>query len=274
MVRLFLPLGVARVNFIPSMAVVTFTTDFGPADAYAGAMKGVVLSLAPDAVLVDISHAIPRHDIKAGALVLAQAAASFPPGSIHVAVVDPGVGGARSDLVVTAAGQAFVGPDNGLLSLAAHAPRRAYRIDNPQFRQKAVSPTFHGRDVFAVAAGRMAAGRSAREAGAELAEIRELPGLETSPLADHCHAEVVQVDGFGNLVTSLVAGRTDGRWRLTCGGRAFDMLGGRTFADAEVGQLVLYVGSAGRMEIAVREGSAAEALGAVGGTTVELRRLA
>src|SRR5438128_5699715 len=131
------------------MTVVTFTTDFGSSDGYAGAMKGVVLSLAPDAALVDISHDVPAHDVQAGAFALAQAAPLFPPGTIHVAVVDPGVGGARADLVVAAGGSFFIGPDNGLLTLAAPAPRRAWRIENPSYRREPVSPTFHGRDVFA-----------------------------------------------------------------------------------------------------------------------------
>src|SRR5687768_8054033 len=103
------------------MAVVTFTTDFGRSDGYAGAMKGVVLSMAPGAVLVDITHDVPARDVQAGAFALAQAAPLFPPGTIHVAVVDPGVGGARADVVVAASGSFFVGPDNGLLALAAPA---------------------------------------------------------------------------------------------------------------------------------------------------------
>ena len=256
------------------MAVVTFTTDFGLADVYAGAMKGVVLTLAPDAVLVDISHAIPRHDVAAGALALAQAAPHFPLGSIHVAVVDPGVGGPRADLVVEAGGRAFVGPDNGLLSLATRSPRRAFRIDNPQFRRESVSPTFHGRDVLAVAAGRLAAGRPVREAGAVMDEIVELPGLEVGPLQDACAGAVVHVDGFGNLVTTLGAGRTAGRWQLACGGQCYDLTGGRTYSDVAAGELVLYEGSSGRIEIAVRDGSAAGLTGARDGTSIELRRLA
>src|SRR5262249_8942835 len=144
------------------------------ADGYAGAMKGVVLALAPDAVLVDISHEIPRHDVAAGAFALAQATPFFPPGSVHVAVVDPGVGGPRAGIVVEAGGSFFVGPDNGLVSLAARGPRLAYRIQRPELLRETVSPTFHGRDVFAYAAGRLASGVPARDFGPMLEAIQEL----------------------------------------------------------------------------------------------------
>jgi S-adenosylmethionine hydrolase len=255
------------------MAVVTFTTDFGSADAYAGAMKGVVLSLTPDAVLVDITHEIPRGNVAAGALTLAQAVPFFPPGSVHVAVVDPGVGGQRADLVIEAGGRVFVGPDNGVLSLATRSPRRAFRIDSPYFRHEPVSPTFHGRDVFAVTAGRIAGGCPAKEAGPPIDEIVELPAMEDGPLQGECRATVIHVDGFGNLITSLGAGRSDGRWQLCCADRRFDLAGGRTFSDVAAGDLVLYEGSSGRIEIALRDGSAADLTGARAGAQLELRRL-
>ena len=143
------------------MPIVTFTTDFGAGDGYAGAMKGVVLSLAPAAQLVDITHGVPPMDVAAGAVALAQAAPLFPPGTIHVAVVDPGVGGERADILIEAGGSLFIGPDNGVLSLAARPPRRVYRIESSMFRRDPVSPTFHGRDVFAPTAG-TPGGRRAR----------------------------------------------------------------------------------------------------------------
>jgi S-adenosyl-L-methionine hydrolase (adenosine-forming) len=254
------------------MAVVTFTTDFGSFDAYAGAMKGVVLSLAPDAVLVDITHQIPRQDVLAGALVLAQAAPHFPPGSLHVAVVDPGVGGPRADIVVAAGERIFVGPDNGVLAMAAPKPRQAFRIDNPLFRREPCSPTFHGRDVFAVAAGRIAAGAAPRDAGPSLPAIVELGAMDDGPLASESRGTVVHVDGFGNLVTSLGKGRPEGRWQLRCGGQSYGARGGRTFSDVGVGELVIYEGSSGRIEIAVRDGSAAALTGAGVGTRMELSR--
>jgi S-adenosylmethionine hydrolase len=253
------------------MAVVTFTTDFGSSDGYAGAMKGVVLSLAPDAVLVDISHEIPARDVRAGAFTLAQAAPLFPPGTIHVAVVDPGVGGARAEVVVAAAGSLFVGPDNGLLSLAAPAPRQAWRIENPTYRREPVSPTFHGRDVFAPAAGRLAAGWRADQAGAALPEIATL-ALGTRSLEGGGAGEVVHVDGFGNLFTSFTGAVAPGPWMLELGEDRFPLTGARTFADVAPGRLVLYAGSGGQVEIAVRDGSAEALTGASQGAPLRLRR--
>jgi S-adenosylmethionine hydrolase len=254
------------------MTVVTFTTDFGGSDGYAGAMKGVVLSLAPDAVLVDISHQVPARDVRAGAFTLAQAAPLFPAGTVHVAVVDPGVGGARAEVVVAAGGAFFVGPDNGLLSLAAPAPRRAWRIENAAYRREPVSPTFHGRDVFAPTAGRLAAGWPAEDAGPPLADITTLPAGETAPLAGGGAGEVVHVDGFGNLFTSFTGPVAAGPWELVIEGRPFALAGGLTFTDAPPGGLVLYQGSGGQVEIALRDGSAAALTGARVGTAVRLRR--
>lgn len=255
------------------MAVVTFTTDFGPSDAYVGAMKGVVLSAAPHAVLVDITHAISPQDVRAGAWALAHAAPYFPAGSVHVAVVDPGVGGARDGIVIAAQGSFFVGPDNGLMSAAAVAPRRVFRIENPAFRREPVSLTFHGRDIFAAAAGQLAAGRPIDEAGRQVATVAELAMPESGALGDDCSGEVVHVDHFGNILTSLVSDHVDGRWELQCDGRRFELDGGRTFCDVERGALLLYPGSSGRVEIAVRDGSAARLTQMKAGMRVQLKRL-
>jgi S-adenosylmethionine hydrolase len=254
------------------MAVVTFTTDFGSSDGYAGAMKGVVLSAAPDAVVVDISHHIPARDVQAGAITLAQAAPYFPAGTIHVAVVDPGVGGARAEVVVASGGAYFIGPDNGLLSLAASAPRRAWLIENPAYRREPVSPTFHGRDVFAVAAGRLAFGWAAEGAGRALEDISALPLGPPARLGEGGEGEVVHVDGFGNLFTSFGGAVAPGAWDLLLEGESFGLAGGRTFSDVTAGTLVLYAGSGGQVEIAVRDGSAAERTGARRGTRLRLRR--
>jgi S-adenosylmethionine hydrolase len=258
------------------MAVVTFTTDFGLSDAYVGAMKGVVLSLAPGAVLVDITHAVPPQDVRAGALALAAASPFFPAGSVHLAVVDPGVGGARQAIAVSSAGKFFVGPDNGLMSLAAPQPRRVFRIEDASFRREPISPTFHGRDVFAVTAGRLAAGRAIDQAGVLLPSMVELSLSDSGPLADDCHGEVLHVDHFGNLVTSFLADPSDaivGRWRMDCEDRRFDLSGGGTFSDVDRGCLVLYAGSGGRVEIALRDGSASLLTQAKTGTRIRLERL-
>lgn len=255
------------------MAVVTFTTDFGLSDAYVGAMKGVVLGMAPTAVLVDISHAIPAQDVRAGALTLADAAPYFPAGSIHVAVVDPGVGGERHGIAVSSAGHFFVGPDNGVLSMAARPPRQVFVIENPLFRRATVSPTFHGRDVFAVAAGQLAAGRAIEEVGSALDGMTALPALAPQLLGEDSQGEVIQIDHFGNLITSFSSARVEGRWEIRCEGHFLTLEGGRTFADVNRGGLVLYVGSSGRVEIAVRDGSAALLTHSKVGTQIHLKRL-
>src|SRR4051794_16380619 len=165
------------------MPIVTFTTDFGFRDGYAGAMKGVVLSLAPGATLVDVTHGVPPQDVAAGAVALSQAAALFPPGTVHVAVVDPGVGSARADLLVESGGCFFVGPDNGVLSLAARRPRRIRRIEAAASRREPVSPTFHGRDVFAPTAGLLAAGARPDDAGPEIEDPEGMIDLAVAPVS-------------------------------------------------------------------------------------------
>ncbi len=247
------------------MSIVTLTTDFGTVDGYVGAMKGVVLSLARDASTVDITHDIPRHDIAAGAFALAQAAPLFPPGTVHVAVVDPGVGGSRADVVVEAGGSYFVGPDNGLLALAARGPRVAHLIEKAEFRRQPVSATFHGRDVFAQTAGLLARGAHPREAGPVLPAIQELGVAideEDRPSGEGRAGVIVHVDAFGNLITSLPGDAlAPGDWLVLIPSHGRPSIGLRacqTYSDVAPGALVAYVGSAGLVEIAVREGSAAQ----------------
>jgi S-adenosyl-L-methionine hydrolase (adenosine-forming) len=255
------------------MAVVTFTSDFGLSDAYVGAMKGVVLGVSPMATLVDITHAIPAQDVRAGALALADAAGYFPAGSVHVAVVDPGVGGDRQGIAVASRGHFFVGPDNGVLALAAPEPRQVFLLESPLFRRGTVSPTFHGRDVFAVAAGQLAAGRAIEEAGRLLDAMIALPMPVLQGLDDDCRGEILHVDHFGNLVTSFSSTAVEGRWQMLCDGRRFELVAGRTFSDVGRGALVLYVGSGGRVEVALRDGSAALVTQSKAGTQIHLKRL-
>jgi S-adenosylmethionine hydrolase len=256
------------------VAIVTFTTDFGFSDGYVGAMKGVVLSLAPGATLIDITHGISAQDVIGGAMALAQAAPLFPRGTVHVAVVDPGVGGARADVVVESAGCFFVGPDNGVLSLAASLPRQVYRIDAAAFRREPVSPTFHGRDVFAPTAGRLAAGQPASDAGPALGELIELDQPLVRRVGDRVEGTVTHVDAFGNLLTSLGADLVPAEAYVEVSGRegTFRPTVGKTFADVATGSLVAYIGSSGLLEIGLRDGSAAAMTGAVRGSAVRLRR--
>lgn len=255
------------------MSIVTFTSDFGTADGYVGAMKGVVLGLAPHAQIVDLTHEIPRHDVAAGAFALAQAAPLFPAGTIHLAVVDPGVGSDRAPVVVEAGGAILVGPDNGLLTLAARDPRIVRRIDAADFRREPLSATFHGRDIFAQTAGRLAAGAHPREAGPLLPDLRPLTGGDAARADDE--GVILHIDAFGNLITSFPREiLVPGDWSLVLDSMpaTFAVRAGRTYADVEVGQPVAYVGSAGLVEIAVREGSAAAQLKARRGQRLRLGR--
>ena len=237
----------------------TLTSDFGDRDGYVGAMKGVILSRAPAVTLVDITHAVPRHDVVAAANALADAAPWFPPGTVHVAVVDPGVGGARAAVVVAARGQLLVGPDNGIFDLVAPRPDAVHAITEPDFRRAAVSATFHGRDVFAATAAQLALGARPASAGPATTLRGRLELVAGNG--------VVHVDRFGNLVTNIAGVAAGATFRVA--GRAIAGVSG-TYESVAVGELVAYVGSRGTLEIAVREGSAAELLGAARGTPVEI----
>jgi hypothetical protein len=249
------------------VAIVTLTTDFGTSDGYAGAMKGVILSRAPDAVIADIAHDVARHDVAAGAYALMQAASQFPAGAIHVAVVDPGVGTPRPAVVIEASEYLFVGPDNGLFALVVGAGATAYAIESEAFRLSMPSKTFHGRDVFAAAAGALAAGASPSDAGprVELTGSLSVSTATTGGLT----ATIVHVDSFGNLITDLDARRIPSGARFWVGGRLLPRLSA-TFADVRRGELVAYIGSASTLEVAVREGHAAEVLGLARGALVAI----
>ena len=247
--------------------IVTLTTDFGTVDGYVGAMKGVILSRAPAAPLVDITHDLPRQDVTAAAHALANAVPFFPPGTIHVAVVDPGVGTARKPIILVDREHLYVGPDNGIFSLIAPRPQQAFEIAEPAFIREKPSATFHGRDVFAMAAGRLAAGAQPEEAGPPVVLRGRLPPLTGAD--DAAVYRVQHVDAFGNLITGIAAAGLAPGVRLRVAGRDIDGLS-HTYQDVATGELVAYVGSRGTVEIAVREGNAGELLGAARGTVVEI----
>jgi S-adenosylmethionine hydrolase len=254
------------------MPIVTLTTDFGFTDGYVGAMKGVVLSMVPTATLVDITHGVPPQDVAAGAVALAQAAPLFPPGTIHVAVVDPEVGGERAGLIVEAGGSFFVGPDNGILSLAARPRGRIFRIESAAFRREPVSPTFHGRDVFAPTAALLARGTPPSEAGPEAKTMIDIARPVVSRRKGLVEGHVIHVDAFGNLITSLGAEHVSPDASIEVEGAAgvFHPVFARTFSDVRAGAMVAYVGSGGQLEIARRNGSAAKHIGAERGAIVRV----
>lgn len=234
--------------------ILTLLTDFGTADGYVAEIKGVLLSAVPHATLVDISHDIPPQDVEAARLAVARYWRRFPAGTVHLVVVDPGVGTARPALAVQAEGRVLLGPDNGVLSPALLMPGvRVVSIPVPA----GASPTFHGRDVFAPAAAAIARGTSLDGIGtpARSPVIRRTP----EPVRDDdgvLRGEVITVDRFGNLVTNFIAVRAG---VVEIAGRAIPLR--RTYGDVPPGELVAIIGSSGLLEVAVRDGSAARALG-------------
>jgi hypothetical protein len=239
-------------------------TDFGTIDPYVASMKGVLLSRADNITVVDITHEIAPQDVMGGAMVLAEAARWFPPSTVHIAVVDPGVGTAREPIAVRSGTHLFVGPNNGLLALAVRHPEEVRVLSAPDIQLASVSRTFHGRDLFAPAAAFLLRGRALADVGPPLDELCPLPLPPLRTLGDgSVEGEVLHVDHFGNLVTSLRAidlPPTFEHIRLEGSHRAIPF--GTTYSSVERGELVAYVGSAGWLEVAVREGSAAALLNA------------
>jgi len=245
------------------MAIITLTTDFGTSDGYVGAMKGVIARLAgshPAPVIVDLAHDIPPGDIAHAAWVVATSTLEFPLGSIHVVVVDPGVGGARADVIVRARGRLYVGPDNGVFAYVADRGGEAYAIENERFRAEHVSRTFHGRDVFASTAAAIASGEAPATAGRKV----ELAGRLPWGPRDRATGRIVHVDRFGNLISDLPEAEAGSG--VVVAGLTLPIV--RTYEDALRGELLAYIGSAGTVEIAVREGRADKRLTVARGTPV------
>jgi S-adenosylmethionine hydrolase len=259
--------------------VITLTTDFGLADAYVGTMKGVILGICPEAALVDLSHQVPPQDVRAGAFVVAMAAPYFPDGTVHLVVVDPGVGSKRRAVAVQTDRGIFVAPDNGVLSLAlaGSLPSRAVELANRRYRLPNPSATFHGRDIFAPAAAHLARGISLDALGPPVTDLVSLPWPHPEPQDDgSLHVRVLHIDRFGNIILHLRSEDVgDWPWREI----AFEVAGRQlvglhhTFADVLPGMPVAYVGSSGYVELGVRNGSAAAEWGIVVGTCVRVDRM-
>jgi hypothetical protein len=300
--------------------IITLMTDFGDKDGYVAQMKGVLLGIQPRATLVDISHRIAPQAILEGALVLRETVPHFPEGTIHLAVVDPGVGSSRRAVVARTRLGWLVGPDNGLLwpaaqeaargvaaaagaAAAAAAPVQAttggaaamaapaqtaggaaggalgqwFQLADPRYQQPLVSPTFHGRDVFAPAAAHLSTGVAAEEMGPAVLDPVPFEIPEATPRAggEAVDGEVLRVDRFGNLVTNVAGAHV---LRLGLGQVIVEVAGealrgvADSYASAPAGGMVCVVGSAGYLEVAESGGSAASRLGAGPGTRVTVRR--
>ena len=257
--------------------VVAFLSDFGTRDHYAGTLKAVVLSLCPEATLVDIGHEIPPHDVLAGALELAACYRYFPAGTIFLVVVDPGVGSSRRGIVADCGDYKFVAPDNGVLSVVLREtpPRRVIELTERKYALPTVSRTFEGRDRFAPAAGWLARGTALVSMGRTIAnyQVIEVPRPEVTP--DGVTGEIVRVDRFGNLITNIDRRTLE---QFAAGQAIAVTIGARdvarivtTYADAPPGELCALFGSTDHLEVALNAGDAARALGLGRGARARLR---
>ncbi len=269
---------------------IVLLSDFGARDASVGQMRAVIAGIAPSASTIDLTHEIEPFAVDEGAWTLDIALSVLPSNAVVLAVVDPGVGGIRRPIAIQSGGRSFIGPDNGLLSAAfdqahriAALPGRPAQVrlsggapdvrelTNPQFQRAHVSPTFHGRDIFAPAAAYLAAGLDFRHLGAPRHDAWVYPPFagDPGPLGE-LRAAVIHVDRFGNLITTIRAAEIFPLFTLEIGGETVDQRV-RTFSEAPNGAPFCYADSSGYLGVAVDQGSAAERLGASRGTPVTLR---
>lgn len=255
--------------------VITLTTDFGLADPFVGIMKGVILGIAPQARLVDITHEVRSYDVLEASFILDTAFRYFPAGTVHVVVVDPGVGSARRPLAVAAQGHLFVAPDNGVLSYVLHPetpapPPATHWINNQSLFLDPVSRTFHGRDVFAPVAAHLARGVPIESVGPRVVDFVRHPRPQLRRQGGKLVGTVLRVDKFGNITTNLRRQHLgNGRFAIRVAGRTIMRLCS-TFSEGETGELFAVEGSAGYIEIALKEGSAVERLAVERGAEIEL----
>jgi S-adenosylmethionine hydrolase len=256
--------------------IVTLLTDFGTRDHYVGAMKGVLLDINSTLTLVDITHEVTTHNVREAAYILASTFHAFPTGTIHLAVVDPGVGGKRRALAAAGARHLFVGPDNGLFdrAFALEPPRVVVSLENPDYRRPQVSATFHGRDIFAPAAGHLSLGVPLDILGPIVSyQIQTAPPPRLGgpyPV----EGEIIHVDRFGNLIADIEIPSAEGLESdldVSVGGHRV-LVGPRTYDEAPRSQPFALRGSSGHLEVAVPEGSAFKVLGQGVGAPVHVLR--
>lgn len=242
---------------MPEERIVTLTTDFGTADGYVGAMKGSILSIYPKAKIVDLSHEIPSYDVVVGAFHLGCASHYFPKGTVHVGVVDPGVGSARRPILVQTRNHFFVGPDNGLFTLATLRDPVVgiYELKEKKYFRAEVSSTFHGRDLFGPVAAHLAKGVSPSKFGPRLPSLKTLPPFRVRRIPGGWEGEILFFDKFGNALSNLhrsdvgKGAVTDVFWK----GRRLPLF--KTYSDMPEGKPGALFGSSGFLEVALREKS-------------------
>jgi S-adenosylmethionine hydrolase len=269
------PTILAIMANLTARPIITLTTDFGLSDHYAGTMKSVIAGICPDAQVIDITHQIAPADIISGAYAIAQTAAYSPPGTIHVVVIDPGVGTARKAIAVRSNGQTFVAPDNGVLSLAVPKGTGAAReLTKASLFLPKISNTFHGRDIFAPSAAHLAAGDVAWEdIGPELRDVVAMPDL--MPIRERearWRGIVLSIDHFGNVITNFPKALVVAEKKTFTIATKHQVIHRvqDTFGETTGSDIFAYIGSSGYLELAINRGSAATALGVKPGDTVTL----
>jgi len=262
------------------MTVVSLTTDFGTGDHEAGVLKGVIWKIAPDVKIVDLSHEISPQDVLEGALLLWRNAHYFPNGSVHVGVVDPGVGTKRRVVAGYLGGQYYVGPDNGLFSLAQKRVEDAggevswYELDKPEYWLPKVTNIFHGRDVFSPAGAHLAAGVTLESMGSPIADTARLEFPMPEQLASGWKAPVIHTDYFGNLAVNLTVEQLGNKSEARIRAGNQEIVGiSRTFGEKQPGELVALFDSSGMLSLAVVNGSAAKSLAVVNGSAAKRLKL-
>ena len=255
--------------------LITLTTDFGLSDQFAGVIKGVIAGIAPSARVIDISHDIPVYNVSEAAFVIAEAWPYFPKGTVHVVVVDPGVGSSRRPILAQAGGHFFVGPDNGVFSMVFDAaPHKVRVISNPKMMRAKISRTFHGRDVFAPAAAHVAKGVKPARFGRLITDsVRVWTSKPAQNGRTTWRGTILKVDRFGNLITNFAAKEFDGiktrPFELRAGTKKIHRLA-LNYAETEAAEIFAILGSSGYVEIAANQSSAAGLLGCSAGAPVEL----
>jgi S-adenosyl-L-methionine hydrolase (adenosine-forming) len=259
--------------------IISITTDFGEDDHFVGVMKGVILSINPDATVVDINHRVNAYDIFDGAYSLSQSYDAFPPGTIHLVVVDPGVGSERRPIIVQSKDYRFVAPDNGVLSMVYESEERVEvrHVTSEHFFRKPVSNTFHGRDIFAPVAGWLSRGMEAEKFGSIVTDYARFTSVRPTRENDALIKGVaIKVDKFGNVVTNIapgdvpqIFGQDPPPFRIRINGHEITRLC-QSFAAGEGAELFAVVGSSGFIEICINRGSAAKALNVNRGEEVEM----
>jgi S-adenosylmethionine hydrolase len=247
--------------------IITLTTDFGLSDPFVGIMKGVILGITPNAQLVDISHDIRSYDITEAAFMIESMYPYFPEGTVHIVVVDPGVGSARRPLAASSHGQFFVAPDNGVLSTIL--ADEAYHIQNNRLFLKSVSRTFHGRDIFAPVAAHLASGTPLESVGTRISDFIKKPLPVPRREGRKIVGTVLRIDKFGNVITNVRRSDLSPRFTMRAAGTPITRLCAN-FSEAKPGEFVAVEGSTGYIEIALNQASAADRLNLGSGAEIEV----